>query len=228
MTALHPAPVASRRWMWVALVALLVGALVATRVALERPTARTAVAIPHRVALVDPPELAPPTPRPELEQLEETPSDAPYDETAAVDASAGPPALDEMLGVEGEGQAGFDAFGLRAKRGGRDIMLDVERGSRQAIDTRQIVSFAERLANELEADFRQVPELRRSDYTARLRVWVDGDGRIGRCELAGSSGEAQIDARLREVVDSTDVCVGPPPAGFPNPVVLVVRSRAQR
>lgn len=221
-------PTPARRWTprLLAVIALTV-MMILIRVGIDRPSPRNATSAPQRVALVDPPST-PPAPPPEdspaLPEPEDLPSDAPLDVSAPVAADSGPPALDENLGLEGDAEAGLDAFGLRAKRGGRDIMLDVQAGGGR-LNADAITAFASRLASELATDLREVPELRTADYEVRMRVWVDGAGRVARCEVLGTTGQPQVDSSLRQVMNRTTACVGPPPADFPNPVVLLVRSR---
>jgi TonB family protein len=202
--------------------------VIAIRVGVDRPSLRQASSEPQRVALVDPlPARSAPPPEepPPLAEPQELVDDSLSDDTAPSAADNGPPALDENLGLEGDAEAGFDAFGLRAKRGGRDIMLDVQSGGGGHFNADAITAFASRLASELASDLRAYPELRTEDYQVRLRVWVDGSGRVSRCEVLGTTGQQRIDLSLRRAVDRTAVCAGPPPADFPNPVILMVRSR---
>jgi protein TonB len=219
-------PVGRRRWPALVALAMLVAVLIAVRAGFDRPTVRNTAPLPQRVALVDPQQPSRPTPPPE-EALSEEPvetGEALIDESLLGPVDSGPAALDDALGLEGDAEAGFDAFGLRAKRGGRDIMLDVQPRGRP-FNAGAVTAFASRLAAELESDLRGVPELRAANYEIRLRVWVDGEGRVSRCDMLGTTGQREVDARLSEVMERTDVCVGPPPAEFPNPVILLVRSR---
>ena len=181
--------------------------------------------VPQRIALLDdavvPPPPAQDLPPPPLQELEAG---------GAVDDSfgpreEGPPAIDQDLGVEGEGEAGFDSFGLRAKRGGRDILLDAPHG-RGPGDVLGYKVFANKLAAEIATQLRGVPELRSSTYALHVRVWVDDGGRIARCELLGGSGQRQVDTAVQRELTRSDVCVGAPPPDFPNPVVLEVRSKS--
>jgi protein TonB len=226
MTAQAALPVERRRWPALAALAVMAAVLVAVRVGFDRPTARNTAALPQRVALVDAQPLSRPTPPPEevLPEDQVETDETLIDENLLGPVDSGPAALDDALGLEGDAEAGFDAFGLRAKRGGRDIMLDVEPRGRP-FNAGAVTAFASRLAAELESDLRRVPELRAANYEIRLRVWVDGEGRVSRCDLLGTTGQRAVDARLSEVMERTDVCVGPPPAEFPNPVILMVRSR---
>ena len=64
-----------------------------------------------------PPEQPPPPPPPPEEKIEEplpqeTPEDAPPDDAAP----------QEQLGLDTEGVAGSDGFGLAARKGGRDLV----------------------------------------------------------------------------------------------------------
>jgi protein TonB len=190
-----------------------------------RGSLRVDPSVPQRVALLDdaviPPPPAQDLPPPPLQELEggggaTDDSFGPRDE--------GPPAIDQDLGVEGEGEAGFDSFGLRAKRGGRDILLDVPHGH-GASDVLGYKVFANKLAAEIATKLRAVPDLRSSSYALLVRVWVDDGGRIARCELLGGSGQRDVDVAVQRELTRGDVCVGAPPPDFPNPVVLEVRSK---
>jgi periplasmic protein TonB len=219
----------ARQVHWPALAAVVVLAAVTAAVfaGLDRPATRNSAAVPQRVALVDPPQaVRPPAPREEVALPESSSAgeEALIDDVLGDVVDDGPPALDDALGLEGDAEAGFDAFGLRAKRGGRDIMLDVQPRGRP-FNAGAVTAFASRLATALESDLSGVPELRTTDYEIKLRVWVDGEGRVSRCEMLGTTGDRAVDARLDQAMDRTRVCVGPPPAEFPNPVVLLVRSR---
>jgi hypothetical protein len=223
----------TRRWAlrMLAIVALA-AVLIAVRSGMERPSLRNDAQVPQRVALVDPPPARPP-PAPEepqaLPEVQDLPDEGFLEDTASGAATGaaddGPPALDGNLGLEGDAEAGFDAFGLRAKRGGRDIMLDVRSGGGGRYSADAVTAFASRLATELEADLRAVPGLRTADYEVRMRVWVDGAGRISKCEVLDTTGQPQIDSSLQHVMNRTTACAGPPPTDFPNPIVLLVRSR---
>lgn len=191
-----------------------------------RGSLRIDPSVPQRVALLDdaivPPPPAQDLPPPALQELEGG--------GGAVDdpfgpRDEGPPAIDQDLGVEGEGEAGFDSFGLRAKRGGRDILLDAPRG-RGPGDVLGYKVFANKLAAEIATQLRAVPELRSSSYALHVRVWINDGGRIARCELLGGSGQRQVDAAVQRELTRSDVCVGAPPPDFPNPVVLEVRGKS--
>ena len=89
---------------------------------------------PQRIALVDAPQQQPPT-RDELpiqpavpEEQAAPPSDG-MDNTPTL-GDLGPSPIDDQLGVDSDAQAGFDNFGLRAKRGGRDLALDLGKPER--------------------------------------------------------------------------------------------------
>lgn len=207
-----------------ALIACVAG-LIALHECVGRGSLRADPNVPQRVALLEdavvPPPLAQDLPPP-LQELEGgggamDESFAPRDE--------GPPAIDQDLGVEGEGEPGFDSFGLRAKRGGRDILLDAPHGHGPG-DVLGYKVFANKLAAEIATQLRAVPELRSSTYALHVRVWVDDGGRISRCELLGGSGQRHVDAAVQRELTRSDVCVGAPPPDFPNPVVLEVRSKS--
>ena len=60
----------------------------------------------------------------------------------------------------------------------------------------------------------------------KMRVWTDETGRISRVELAGSTGDASLDAALEnQVLPGLQLSEGPP-EGMPMPILL--RLTAQR
>jgi len=200
-----------------------IAAVIALHECAGHASLRVDAAVPQRVALLDSivaPSVQEPPPPP-VQELEESAGAA---DDSAGPSENGPPAIDQDLGVEGEGEAGSDAFGLRAKRGGRDILLDVPHGGGTGNAPGYKV-FANRLAAEIATELREVPELRTSAYSLHVRVWVDGGGRIARCELLTGSGQRSVDLVVQRELTRSNVCVGAPPPDFPNPVVLEVRSK---
>jgi TonB family protein len=58
-----------------------------------------------------------------------------------------------------------------------------------------------------------------------VRVWPDATGRITRAKLDRSTGDAALDAAIRDEALSGLQLQQPPPEGMPTPIVLRVSAR---
>jgi protein TonB len=67
--------------------------------------------------------------------------------------------------------------------------------------------------------------LRLADYRLQINVWLQADGRMQRAELVGSSGDAQLDAALREALQRFPGLAMPLPERMPQPMRLRVSNR---
>ena len=68
-------------------------------------------------------------------------------------------------------------------------------------------------------------DLRRKDYTAIIKLWVEADGSIKRFELARGSNDAQIDDLLTKLLGKYRKIDEPPPPGMAQPIKLKITSR---
>jgi TonB family protein len=69
------------------------------------------------------------------------------------------------------------------------------------------------------------PKLRVGEYRVVVSVWITPEGRVSRTELAGSSGNGDIDALLRASLAELPPLRERPPEGLPWPIRLRVTSR---
>jgi TonB family protein len=172
------------------------------------------------VKLIEEPPLPEPEPPPEPEPMEEPPE--PEIEEVVEDLpEEAEPATDEALGVDEEGQGGGDGFGLRAKKGGRDLLLSGPAGGRG----HQFIAYGGTLTNELERYLMGDPDLRGKNFTVLVKVWIDSAGRIERSAIGQSSGSRETDDRLIHAITSFPDRVEAPPAGMPQPIRIRIRSR---
>lgn len=150
-----------------------------------------------------PPEDEPPPPPEELEQ-EEVDIPEPEAMPDMPDMPDMPPA--ESLGLDAEGVAGADGFGLAARRGGRGIGEgDANRWYAGQVDNR----IRDLLARKDEA--------RKGDYDRTVLLWIGIDGTLQDYRFLDSAGDPEVDAALDEVIAS----LGPlprPPVGMPQPI----------
>jgi protein TonB len=157
----------------------------------------------------EPPKVEPEKPREEV-KLDQQP-----DKT---DADAPPPG--EQLGVDAEGGAGGDAFGLAARKGGRDITtLGGGGGDREAWYGRLI-------SRHFETSLRRVKRLQGSAYQLVVNVWFDGAGNVVRAQVARGSGNGETDQIVREEILALPPLREALPEDLPQPVRVRVASRA--
>lgn len=145
----------------------------------------------QQVTLIQPPPPPPPKvepPPPEmkeevkLEEPEEVPEDVP-------EASDDTPVGDD-LGLDAEGGAGGDAFGLIGKKGGRGFL---EGGA-----TAWYKGIVQQELKDLLYD--RIEQLKAIRYSVRLKIRLDPDGQFTLVALEGSTGDAEVDAALKRVL----------------------------
>lgn len=168
----------------------------------------------QQITLLTPPPPPPQEkpPEPEVEEEVEIEEPEPLDEMpeeAADEAPAG-----EELGIDAEGGAGGDGFGLIGRKGGRGLL----EGSGDPFKY-----FGSQLSRRIEDALLDVEDLRKRGYSVVLEVWVGTDGRVTRVSLARSTGDSETDALMNEAIMGAHAAA--PPPGMPQPIRLRVSSR---
>lgn len=161
-----------------------------------------------------PPEQPPPPPEVKEEKIEEP---EPEPEPEPEQPEEAPPAED--LGVDAEGTAGGDSFGLVGKKGGRGL---IGGGGGHAI-----LWYGQQVQKGVTASLQQLVdgEVRHKKFSAMASVWIGADGSIHRAELAGSSGDEKVDAALRQALSALRLRLDrPPPPDMPQPVKIRIRT----
>jgi protein TonB len=157
-----------------------------------------------------PPDLPPPPPPPPDEKVVDVQADKP-DPTPSDE-----PPPSEQLGLDSEGTAGGDAFGLLARKGGRDLLASG--GSAYAW-------YAGLLRNEIAEQLGNEQQARSGEYTVSIRVWVRDDGTIERVRLTQSSGNRERDRAIEAALARITRLSQAPPADMPQPISLRIVSR---
>jgi protein TonB len=158
-----------------------------------------------------PPEVPPPPPPPEEKVDEPLPQDQPDPETVP----EAPPG--EQLGLDAEGVAGGDAFGLAARPGGSSIIG----GGGGAAFAWYTAMVKDGILDALSAD----PSIRKGNYRLTVRVWLASDGRVERVALLDSTGNAQTDAAIEQALGRMGRMREAPPLEMPQPLTLRIVSR---
>lgn len=175
----------------------------------------------HRVVLLKPPpppkiKEKPPEPEVEKEEIiEEKLEELPEMEEVADDMPEG-----SELGLDADGTAGSDAFGLRAKKG-RALVGGDDGGSKYLWYTAIVSSEIQRLVNDI---LRKDGNLPKKELQAKVRVVLNDSGRVVEYRIVNSSGSRSMDMAIENALQ-TAVINEPPPVGMPK--ALWFRVKAQ-
>lgn len=170
-----------------AIIVLVVGALLigfVVKMMSEKPDGpQRQVAQVVKIVRPPPEELPPPPPPPPPEEKIEEPLEQQEPEQAPDEAS---PA--EQLGLDADGAAGSDGFGLAARKGGRDLV---------GTGTAPFRWYTDLVARSLQDCFSEDEAVRRGNYKVDVKVQVEKDGTMRVLDILGSSGSAEIDTAIR-------------------------------
>lgn len=165
----------------------------------------------QQITLVAPPPPPPPPPEPEpepevveeqIEQpIDEAMPDEPMDNSAASD-----------LGMDADGSAGSDGFGLVARKGGSGLLGG---GSPYAAEIQTTVT------DILSGD----DDLRHLGYQVILKLWIDENGRLRRFEIQQREGDPKVKQMLQTALANIPPFENPPPLEMPQPIKLRIKSQ---
>lgn len=194
----------------------------------------------YQVTLIKPPpaeeKVKPPEPEPQKEPPKEpiqTPTEIPQPQAQDQPQDNAPPAGDD-LGVEGEGGAGSDGFGLVGKGNnykGRDITLGGGGGgggmNRLALLTKY-GWYTDKLQNDIKKQLKKrvneeggVPK---GKYEITLKILLDPQGVIKKYRIVASSGNDKLDNALKASLPGLKISQAPP-EGMPSLVTLRIVSQ---
>jgi periplasmic protein TonB len=178
------------------------------------PQAKKVVQEVHLIRPPPPPpdEPPPPPPPPEEKVNIPDPQEKPEEPTPSND-----PPPSENLGLDTEGGAGGDAFGLVGNKGGRDLVGSGPGGS-------VYQWYAGLLKNEISDQLGANKKVRSSSFKTALKVWLRRDGSVERVVIAPTGDKERdhvIEAEVLKIRLSQ-----PPPADMPNPVNISIASHS--
>jgi periplasmic protein TonB len=151
-----------------------------------------------------PPDLPPPPPPPP-EVKQDIPD--PQQKPDTPDAKEAPPA--QQLGLDTEGGAGGDAFGLVGNKGGHELV-----GSGGSI----FAWYAGLLKNEIVDQLSDEQQVRNGQYGVTVRIWVREDGTVDHVQIVGSSGDRERDRIIEAKLSRISRLSQGPPADMPQPI----------
>jgi TonB family protein len=193
----------------IALVFLCVGAFVAKALITDDGQKRKRQI--QMITLVKPPpppkmKEEPPPPeikKEEVVEVQEIPEE--MEDSADSDVPEG-----EDLGLDADGSAGSDSFGLKAKKGGRALIGSGGAGNRYAWYTKLIRRQLEKKVNEVLRKNGGVPK---GDNKTLIRVQLDDYGNIVSFRILASSGNEKVDKAVKQALKMANISE-PPPHGM--------------
>jgi periplasmic protein TonB len=159
-----------------------------------------------------PPPEEPPPPPPPPEKVEEP---LPQDEPPPSPDNT--PAPTPQLGLDAEGSAGGDSFGLAARQGGSDIT-----GTGGAV----FAWYTGKLKNAVSDCLSGDEKLRGKKYSVSVRIWIEPDGRLKEVRATTTTGNREIDNAITASLGSRCRFSDSPPLEMPQPVSLQIVSRS--
>ncbi len=168
---------------------------------------------PPQQKMIEQPKMVTPEVKPP-----DKPDDKPLDKPKAADKDDAPPPGPLALDAKADGPG--DVFGLGGKPGGRGLLGggDGGGGSRWGW-------YATQVQNAIEDAIHANPKTRVAVMQIEVRLWADQGGHITRVQLAGTTGDPEIDAALRNDVLPALTLSQPPPQDMPMPIVARITAR---
>lgn len=157
-----------------------------------------------------PPDQPPPPPPEKTEQA------LPKDEPEPAPDNTPAPA-DQPLGVDAEGSAGGDAFGLAARRGGSDLV--------GGTGSAPFAWYTNRIADAIRERLSSLPCAKTSKGSLSFHVKIDAEGKFTQAELATTTGNTKLDQCIEAGVASTPAIGDRPPPGMTEQITIKVVSR---
>ncbi len=174
-----------------------------------------------------PPKVKEKPPEPEVEKKEEIiepeqqePEPEPMEEQASDEP---PPGQD--LGLDAEGGAGSDSFGLKAKKGGRSLIGGQFSKSSLLIKygwyTRIIQNELRKKVNKYLEENGGIPD---GDLKAIVQITLDETGNILEYAIVDTSGNAHMDEAVQSSLAIARISA-PPPIGMPRTLKLKISAK---
>ena len=202
--------------------AVAVGVIIGIQTLLDKPASTKKFV--QQVSLIKPPPPPPKIekpPEPEVEEVKiKEPEQAPEDMSEALDDL---PPMGDQLGLDGDGVAGSDGFGLIGKKGGRSL-LGGDSGNEFSWYTNRLGSYIEKVFYELSEKKEIFRLLRNADYKVKLKVWIDKDLSL-RGTLAESTGNRQRDKVIKMALAELGKYDEAVPGNMLQPVRIAIISR---
>ncbi|WP_204126683.1 energy transducer TonB [Pseudomonas ogarae] len=167
-----------------------------------------------------PPPEKPKEPEPQVEEKVVEPEPTPEPEEVKPEEEAPPSPADDLanpMQMDGDAQAGNDAFNIGAGKGGG---MAGAGGGRLGNGT-----YSQFLAFTFQRLLRENPDLRSLAFSLQADVWLSAVGEITRVELVKPSGNPQVDEQVISALRAAPHLSERPPASLTLPVRLSLQGR---
>jgi protein TonB len=175
-----------------------------------KPTRQVQVVQIIRPPPPPPPDQPPPPPPEKTEQ--ELPKDQPE---PAPDNTPAP--ADQPLGVDAEGSAGGDAFGLAARRGGSDLV--------GGTGSAPFAWYQNRISDAIREHLSSVACAKSAKGSISIHLLMEADGRFKQVQLATTTGNRQMDQCIETALGTMPRMSDPLPPGMPEQVNVKIVAR---
>jgi TonB family protein len=159
-------------------------------------------------------------PEPEEVMEEPVPEEAPQEDVAE-DLDAPPPG--DLLGLDADGGAGGDQFGLVGRKGGRSLIG----GGRSALLAR-FAWYTRIVREELEDLVRRYLDehggIPRGELQTVVKIELDEKGRVSTYKIEGLSGNKDMDRAVAQILETAAINE-PPPQDMPKIIKLKISSQ---
>ena len=167
------------------------------------------------VQVIRPPPPPPPPDQPPPPPVK-TDQPLPKDEPEPAPDNTPAPA-DQPLGLDAEGSAGGDAFGLAARRGGSDLV--------GGTGSAPFAWYTNRLTDAIRERLSSVACAKSAKGSLTIHLLMDPDGHFKQVQLATTTGNTQVDQCIDSALVSMPRMSDPLPPGMPEQVNIRIVSR---
>lgn len=205
----------------VAAVALIAAAAIYFVYQFVQDTPEKAKKVVHEITLLQapppppPPKVEEPPPEPEVEEKVDLPE--PEMPEAVPETAADQPPAGDSLGLDSDGGAGGDGFGLVGRRGGRDL-IGGGSGSEMA-------RFGLIVKNDIQSFLSAIDDIRKQGYDVKIRLWFDAQGYVKKFKLLETTGDPKTDESLKLALAKYERFPDTPPDEKKNFLTIRITSR---
>jgi len=167
----------------------------------------------QKITIIAPPPPPPPPPEelPPEPEVEEELDQSEEELVEDVPDNAAEPAAE--LGVDADGGAGSDGFGLIGRKGGRGLL-----------DGSPFAYYEGLMVSEIQDLLADLDELKSKEYKLRIKIKIAFDGSVKSIKLVNSTGDKDKDKKLLSALRGFDRFSQMPPGKMPPIVDLRITS----
>ena len=122
----------------------------------------------------------------------------------------------DQLGLDADGGAGSDGFGLLGRKGGRGLLEGLN-------STKEFEWYTSPIASDIQNYLADHPEVKKGKYTIDVKLWLNNNGTIKSIRLADSTGDKKIDKNLQTALAEMTFSYDAPPENMPQPIRLRIK-----